>query len=426
MQLLSFIGLKPVKIKDFDISHLKACPRNAKKHDALQVQQIARSIEVFGFNNPVLIDSEGEIIAGHGRFEAAQLLRLDKVPCVVLDHLNDEQKRAFRIADNRLCENGGGWDDELLILELSDLRELAMDVELTGFTADDWQKMVPDDISETDADADDDAPDLEPEQPACSQPGDIWLLDNHRLMCGDSTIEEQVSALVGTDPVDMVWTDPPYNVDYDGGCTKKSKTRSSSKIDNDHLKHDEFCLFLKKLFLSCYQVVKCGGSFYCAHSSTYADAFISEFKSSGFKLSQVLVWTKNQIVLSRQDYLWQHEPILYGWKEGETHCWYGGRTQSTLLRANKPLKSKEHPTMKPVSLIMRMLTNPSLAGDRVLDPCGGSGSTLIACEKLKRQALLMEIDPKYCDVIIRRWQTFTGMDAVHESTGQTFNMKQVA
>ena len=405
-----------MKTKDLDISNLKACPRNAKRHDQEQVQQIARSIEVFGFNNPVLIDSSGEIIAGHGRFEAAQLLQLKQVPCVVLDHLNDEQKRAFRIADNRLSEQGGGWDEDLLMLELSDLREMNLDVELTGFTEEDWQKMMPDDVSESDAD--DDAPDLASEQPACCQTGDLWILGKNRLLCGDSTSKDQINSLVGADPVDMVWTDPPYNVNYQGG------TKEKLTIKNDNIDDAAFYQFLRDLFNHCHAVVKAGAPIYVAYADGQSVAFRQAFVDSGWKLSQTLIWVKSQIILSRQDYHWQHEPILYGWKEGESHSWYGGRTQSTLLRANKPLKNKDHPTMKPVALIMRMLTHSSQPGDRVLDPCGGSGSTLIACEKLKRHALLMEIDPKYCDVIIRRWQTFTGKDAVHETTGQTFTMKE--
>ena len=306
------------------------------------------------------------------------------------------------------------------MLELSDLRELNMDVELTGFTEDDWQKMMPDDVSESDAD--DDAPGLEPEQPACCQPGDLWQLGNHRLLCNDCTSQEQVNSLTGTDLVDMIWTDPPYNVNYHGA------TKDHLTIRNDKMDDAAFYQFLRALFGHCYDVVKPGSPIYVAYADGQSVAFRQAFVDSGWKLSQTLIWVKNQIILSRQDYHWQHEPILYGWKEGESHSWYGGRTQSTLLRANKPLKSKDHPTMKPVSLIMRMLTNSSQPGDRVLDPCGGSGSTLIACEKLKRHALLMEIDPKYCDVIIRRWQQFTGKDAVHETTGQTFNMtkQQVA
>lgn len=405
-----------MKIKDLDISKLKAYAHNAKRHDQEQVQQIARSIEAFGFNNPVLVDSDGEIIAGHGRFEAAQLLQLATVPCIVLDHLNDEHKRAFRIADNRLSEQGGGWDEDLLMLELSDLREMNLDVELTGFTEDEWQKMIPDDAIESDAD--DDVPDLKPKHPACCRPGDLWQLGNHRLLCGDCTSQKQVNSLVGTDLVDMIWTDPPYNVNYQGA------TKDHLTIKNDNMDDAAFYQFLRALFGNCHDVVKPGSPIYVAYAFGQSVAFHQAFVDSDWKLSQTLVWGKNQISLSRQDYHWQHEPILYGWKKGESHSWYGGRTQSTLLRANKPLKSKKHPTMKPVALIMRMLQNSSQAGDRVLDPCGGSGSTLIACEKLKRHALLMEIDPKYCDVIIRRWQTFTGKDVVHETTGQTFNSKE--
>lgn len=439
--------INTVKIKDYVISYLKACPRNAKKHNAAQVQQIARSIEVFGFNNPVLIDSNGEIIAGHGRFEAAQLLQLDKVPCIILEHLNDEQKRAFRIADNRLSEQGGGWDEDLLMLELSELKAVDFDTEITGFDDQHWQKMLPEKMTRS-TDQDDMAPELPDDKDTQSRTGDVWLLGNHRLMCGDSTIQQDMRKLVGDHPVDCIWTDPPYNVNYQGG-TEKQLT-----IKNDRMEFTAFCQFLLRIFENAFAVARTGCPIYVAYADSENIAFRGALTNTGWKLSQTLIWMKQHFKLSRQDYHWQHEPIIYGWKEGSEHSWYGGRTQTTIMDANlvldnmsheallklakawqyviastvikakKPNTSKEHPTMKPVTLIMRMLQNSSQPGDRVLDPCGGSGSTLIACEKLKRHALLMEIDPKYCDVIIRRWQTFTGKDAVHETTGQTFTMKE--
>jgi len=436
-----------VKIKDFDISHLKACPRNAKKHDVVQVQQIARSIEMFGFNNPVLVDSDGEIIAGHGRFAAAQLLQLEKIPCIVLDHLNDQQKRAFRIADNRLSEQGGGWDEDLLMLELTELKAVDFDTEITGFDDQHWQKMLPEKMTRS-TDQDDKIPDLPDDNDTLSCTGDVWLLDNHRLLCGDSTIQQDMRKLVGDDPVDCIWTDPPYNVNYQGG-TEEKKT-----IKNDHMEATAFCHFLFRIFENAFAVARTGCPIYVAYADSENITFREALTDTGWKLSQTLIYMKQHFKLSRQDYHWQHEPIIYGWKEGSKHSWYGGRTQTTIMDANlvlddmshkallklakswqyvmastvikakKPNTSKEHPTMKPVALIMRMLQNSCQPGDRVLDPCGGSGSTLIACEKLKRHALLMEIDPQYCDVIIRRWQTFTGKDAVHETTGQTFTMKE--
>ncbi len=291
---------------------------------------------------------------------------------------------------------------------------------------------------------DDDVPDVQNE--LVSREGDIWLLGDHRLMCGDSTNLEHVERLVGNQHVDMVWTDPPYNVDYEG------KTKESLKIDNDSMGDSQFRQFLRDLFTSAFTVTKEGGPIYVAHADTEGVNFRLALQEAGFYLKQVLIWVKSSSVMGRQDYHWQHEPILYGWKPGAAHSWYGERNKKTVIdeepktkdldknslakeikelrnrlcgtviREDKPNASREHPTMKPVELIVSMVRNSSKRGDSVLDLCGGSGSTLIACEKLGRNSRVMELDPHYCDVIIRRWQKFSGQEAVLESGGQTFGL----
>lgn len=333
------------------------------------------------------------------------------------------------------------------MLELTELKAVDFDTEITGFDDQHWQEMLPEKMTRSTC-QDDEVPDVPNDKDIQSKTGDVWLLDNHRLMCADSTHQQDIKKLTAENPVDCIWTDPPYNVNYQGGTEEKMT------IKNDHMEAGSFRQFLTMIFSNCFVVARTGCPIYVAYADSENVAFREALTDTGWKLSQTLIWMKQHFKLSRQDYHWQHEPIIYGWKEGSEHSWYGGRTQTTIMDANlvlddmsheallklakswqyviastvikekKPNTSKEHPTMKPVSLIMRMLINSSQPGDRVLDPCGGSGSTLIACEKLKRHALLMEIDPKYCDVIIRRWQNFTGKDAVHEITGQTFNSKE--
>ncbi len=432
-----------MKVISLERQALKPYDHNAKLHPQDQVNQIAASIQRFGFNNPVLVDSNHEIIAGHGRVMAARQLNLDTVPCVVLDHLSDEQKRAYRLADNRIAESGG-WDDDLLSLELSDLKAVGADLELTGFTDQDWQRLLPEKLAGSQA-GDDQVPELPGKAATRCRYGDVWCLDNHRLMCGDSTRKADLGRLVLDRRADMIWTDPPYNVNYRGG------TADRLSIANDHMHSDDFRQFLTALFGQCHHFARPGCPIYVAYADSENIAFRESLASTGWKLSQTLVWVKQHFKLSRQDYHWRHEPIIYGWKDGRTHPWYGGRKQSsvmdahlvlenmsheellklakswqqvmaaTVIRAKKPVASEEHPTIKPVALVLNMLVNSSQPGNLVLDPCGGSGSTLIAAEKSRRTACIMEIDPSYCDVIIRRWQTYTGRQAYHEDTGAAFD-----
>lgn len=426
-----------MKVITLRVKNLQPYDRNAKLHPKAQIDRLADSIQQFGFNNPVLIDSSNQIIAGHGRVLAAKQLKLKELPCVVLDHLTDEQKRAYMLADNRIAEQGG-WDDDLLSLELNDLKAMGMDLTLTGFTDEDWQKLLPEKL-DTSGPRDDQVPPLpEPENTVCKS-GDIWLLGEHRLMCGDSTNSDDMKRLTNGHPVDLVWTDPPYNVNYQGS------TEERLTIANDNLDSEAFLVFMANLFANCQMVARPGCPIYVAYADSESDAFRTGLVKGGWKLSQTLIWVKQHFKLSRQDYHWRHEPIIYGWKPGKPHPWYGGRKQSTVMdehlvldnmphdellklakswqqvingsviKCKKSVASHEHPTMKPVALVLTMLLNSSKAGDWVLDPCGGSGTTLIAAEKSHRRACLMEIDPRYCDVIIQRWQDYTGQKAINNT-----------
>jgi len=382
---------------------------------------------------------------------------MEKVPCLRIQHLNEYQKKAYILADNRLALDAG-WDEELLALELGELKnEFGFDLSLTGFDDDelDYYLTLGDEEEAVGLIDDDEAP--EPEEPTVTRRGDLWMLGDHRLLCGDSTSWEEVQALLNGELCDMCWTDPPYNVDYVG------KTKDALKIRNDKMEQEEFCSFLVAAFGVMFSALKEGGPIYVAHADTEGLNFRRAFIDAGFKLSGCLIWVKNTMVLGRSDYQWKHEPILYGWKPGAAHAWYGGRKQTTVIEAlddlpfvqlpdgryqidlgstsviiggtditveevvptifrhEKPARSAEYPTMKPVGLIIDMLKNSSKRGDVVFDPFGGSGSTMIACEKTGRKARLVELDEKYCDVIVRRWQDFTGKKAVLASSGKTFD-----
>lgn len=385
--------------------------RNSRTHSDEQVAQIAASIREFGFTNPVLIDGENGIIAGHGRLMAARKLGMSDVPVIELAHLTETQKRAYIIADNKLALNAG-WDDEMLALELGDLSEEGFDLELTGFSLDELGTILDiDGPSEglTDPDA---TPELQAE--AVTKPGDVWVMGKHRVMCGDSTSIESVEKLCQGQHVDMLLTDPPYNVAYEG------KTKDALKIKNDMMGNDEFRTFLRDAFTAADAVMKAGAVFYIWHADLEGYNFRGACFDTGWQVRQCLIWKKQTIVMGRQDYHWKHEPCLYGWKEGAGHLWATDRKQSTILEFDRPSRNGEHPTMKPVALFEYQMLNNTKGGDIVLDSFGGSGTTLIAAEKNGRIARLMELDPKYCDVIVRRWQEYTGKTATLEADGHTF------
>jgi DNA modification methylase len=400
----------PDQLETIKIDALIPYARNSRTHSDGQVAQIAASIKEFGFTNPVLIDGLGGIIAGHGRVLAARKLGMSEVPCIRLDHLTDAQKRAYVIADNRLALNSG-WDTEMLKVEFADLQELGFDLELTGFDLDEIKELLAPVGTEGLTDPDD-APPL-PEHPR-TVPGDIWVMGKHRLLCGDSTSMDDLAKLTDGQLVDMWLTDPPYNVAYEG------KTKEALTIKNDEMGDDQFRQFLRDAYTAADTVMKPGAVFYIWHADSEGYNFRGAAQDAGWKVRQCLIWKKSSMVMGRQDYHWKHEPCLYGWKEGAGHLWAADRKQTTILEFEKPTRNGEHPTMKPVALFEYQLLNNTKGGDQVLDSFGGSGTTLIAAEKNGRVARIMELDPKYCDVIVKRWQDFTGKIATHAETGEPF------
>ena len=386
---------------------------NARTHSDEQVAQIAASIREFGFNNPILVDGERGLIAGHGRLLAARKLGLATVPVIELAHLSPTQKRAYILADNRLAENAG-WDKELLALELADLKLSEFDLDLLGFSDDELDELL--NAANKEGLTDDDAVPEVTENPV-SRTGDIWLLGNHRLLCGDATKPEDYQRLLGAELVDMAFTDPPYNVNY--ANTAKDKLRGKNRpILNDNL-GDDFGEFLAAACTNILSVTK--GAVYVAMSSSELDTLQSAFRAAGGKWSTFIIWAKNTFTLGRADYQRQYEPILYGWRDGADHFWCGARDQGDVWQIKKPAKNDLHPTMKPVELVERAILNSSKSRDIVLDPFGGSGTTLIAAEKSGRQARLIELDPKYVDVIVKRWQDYSGGRATRQSDGMAFD-----
>lgn len=385
--------------------------RNSRTHSDAQVSQVAGSIREFGFTNPVLIDAQDGIIAGHGRVLAALKLKMDTVPCIRLSHLTETQRKAYVIADNKLALNSG-WDTEMLLLEFSDLEAAEFDMELLGFSDEELDAMKPEQIPEglTDEDY---VPEVQPDP--VSKVGDVWLLGKHRLMCGDSTSIETVEVLMDGGLADQLITDPPYNVAYVG------KTKDAMKIQNDSMDDESFRQFLRDAFVAADAVMKSGAVFYIWHADSEGYNFRGACKDSGWTVRQCLIWKKQTLVMGRQDYHWKHEPCLYGWKDGAGHLWATDRKQTTILEFDRPSRSTLHPTMKPVDLIEYQVLNNTKGQDVVLDLFGGGGSTMIACEKTGRHARLMELDPKYVDVIVKRWQEFTGKQATHAATGATFD-----
>jgi DNA modification methylase len=395
-------------IELIDIESLIPYARNSRTHSDSQVAQIAASIKEFGFTNPVLIDADGGIIAGHGRIMAARKLGLVEIPCIRLGHLTEAQKRAYVIADNKLALNAG-WDTEMLVNELRDLEGMDFDLELTGFSAEELADMLA--VKEEGKTDEDDAPEV-PVEPI-TKPGDIWILGKHRLMCGDSCSTNDMEKLCDGQLVDMWLTDPPYNVAYEG------KTKDALTIQNDSMDDDQFRQFLRDAYVTADIVMKPGAVFYIWHADSEGYNFRGAAQDAGWKVRQCLIWKKSTMVMGRQDYHWKHEPCLYGWKEGAGHLWATDRKQTTILEFDKPSRNGEHPTMKPVALFEYQMLNNTKGGDIVLDSFGGSGTTLIAAEKHGRYARLMELDPKYCDVIVKRWEDFTGKKAELEQKNGT-------
>jgi site-specific DNA-methyltransferase (adenine-specific) len=391
-----------MKITQKKVESLIPYINNSRIHSDEQVAQIAASIKEFGWTNPILVDGANGIIAGHGRLLAARKLGYKEVPTIELADLTDTQRKAYIIADNRLALNAG-WDNEMLTIELNDLLADGFALELLGFDPKELNALLEPEVVQglTDEDA---VPDV-PEEPK-TKLGDIYQLGNHRLMCGDSTNVEAVVELTGGAGVDMLLTDPPYNVAYEG------KTKESLTIQNDSMGNDQFRQFLRDAFVTADTVMKKGAVFYIWHADSEGYNFRGACYDAGWKVRQCLIWKKSSMVMGRQDYHWKHEPCLYGWKDGAGHLWATDRKQTTILEFDKPSRNGEHPTMKPVGLFEYQMLNNTKGGDVVLDLFGGSGTTMLAAEKHGRHGYLMELDPKYCDVIVKRWEDFTGKTAV--------------
>lgn len=469
-------GIPQIKLKD--IETLIPYARNTRTHSKVQVEQIMRSLVEFGWTNPVLADDMG-IVAGHGRVMAAQELYrkgkqilfpngspipIGQVPVVDCTGWSNEQRRAYIIADNKLALNAG-WDEELLSMELKELDATGFDLDLIGFDEAELAGLLADDELELPSGMDPDAAPPLPENPV-SRLGDTWILGAHRVHCGDSTSPDAWDQLMQGERADVVWTDPPYNVDVGRKNKLMDKAvggvrSATGSIKNDKMTDEEFEQLLAGVFSCLFSVMQPGAPIYVAHSDKAGHQFRSQFEKAGLHFSQMLIWKKNQMVLGMADFQPIHEPVLYGWKKGSRHKWHGGRKQTTVMEIGeggpisrdengrwvirvgdsvlvvdgeakleesptsvfnvpKPEKSGLHPTQKPVELIERMLRNSARGGDIVVDSFGGSGSTLLAADRLGMCARLMELSPKFVDVIVRRWQDYTGRTAVHAVTGEEF------
>lgn len=451
------------------IESLTPYARNSKKHSDEQLALIQSSMVEWGFTNPVLADEKG-IVAGHGRvmaatrlYSAGQSLRFPNgaeipvgmVPVIDCTGWSDAQRRAYVIADNRLAEKGAEWDLEMLKLEIDDLMASGFDFEMTGFSSDDLAGLFAlEDVPGNEKDPDD-CPDA-PETPH-SKPGDVWVLGPHRVACGDSTDVGVWDKVMQGELADACWCDPPYNVAYN--------SKLAGSIKNDDMGDSEFLDLLRGMFGAMFSVMKPGAAIYVAHADTEGLNFRRAFIESGFKLSGCIIWRKDSLVLGRSDYQWMHEPILYGWKPGSAHKWFGGRKQTTIAEYGntgpvkqaadgrwvieigdtvlvvdgdakieespssvvfheKPKRSADHPTMKPVGLIEKQLRFSARPGDIVIDCCGGSGSTMMAAERLGMCARLVELDPKFVDVECQRYFDYTGRVPVHAETGEPFPVKR--
>lgn len=377
------------EMKMVPIAKMVPYQNNARTHSPAQIQKLRSSLREFGFVNPVIIDRDYNVIAGHGRIAAAREEGITEVPCVFVDHLTEAQKKAYILADNRMAMDAG-WDEELLRVELEALEEMGFDLGMTGFDEKELAALFPTE----EAKEDDFNVDAELQKPTFTKNGDVWTLGRHRLICGDSTKDETYALLMDGVKANLVITDPPYNVNYKG---------SAGKIKNDNMQGDKFYEFLLAAFQNMESVMAPDASIYVFHADTEGLNFRRAFADAGFYLSGCCIWKKQSLVLGRSPYQWQHEPVLYGWKKNGKHQWYTGRKETTIWEFDKPKKNGDHPTMKPIPLLAYPIGNSSMANSVVLDPFGGSGSTLIACEQTDRICRTIELDEKFCDVIVNRY-----------------------
>ena len=410
--------MSDIEVEYLDTTAITPFARNSRTHSDEQVAQVAASIKEFGWTNPILIDETSTIIAGHGRLMAAQRLGYTSVPTITLNGLTDAQKRAYVIADNKLALNAG-WDDEMLAVEMESLIDEGFDLSLTGFEADEIDSLLAE-ASKVDAgNTDDDEIPEAPEEPI-SKLGDIYELGRHRLVCGDSTDMQVIDTLMRGEQADFIFTDPPWNVNYGANLANgKYKDRT---ILNDHMSSDDWQTFCADIAVSLFAASKAGAPIYCVMSAQEWPVIDAALRQAGFHWSSTIIWAKDSLVISRKDYHTQYEPIWYGWNESASRLVVlEDRKQSDVWEMQRPRKSELHPTTKPVELVERAINNSAKAGGIVLDLFGGSGSTLIAAEKAGRKARLVELDPKYVDVIVTRWQEFTGQKAVCAKSKQTFD-----
>ena len=387
---------------------------NARTHSPEQINKLRSSLREFGFINPVIIDRDFGVIAGHGRILAAKEEGIAEVPCVFADHLTQAQKKAYILADNRMAMDAG-WDEELLRVEIEALQAETFDLSLTGFDEKELSDLFKDDADVQEDDFDVDA---ELEKPTFSKSGDVWTLGRHRLFCGDSTKADTFAVLMNGRKANLVVTDPPYNVNYEG---------TAGKIKNDNLADEKFYQFLFEAFSNIEKVMADDASIYVFHADTEGMNFRKAFSDAGFYLSGCCIWKKPSLVLGRSPYQWQHEPCLYGWKKSGKHQWYADRKQTTIWEFEKTKRNTDHPTMKPIPLLAYPIQNSSMSNTLVLDPFGGSGSTMIACEQTDRDCYTIELDEKYCDVIVKRYIEQVGSaDGVSvERDGKTYTFAEL-
>ncbi len=371
---------------------------NARTHSPEQLAKLRSSLREFGFINPVIIDRDFNVIAGHGRIAAAKEEGITEVPCVFVDYLTEAQKKAYILADNRMALDAG-WDEELLRIEIESLQGADFDVSLTGFGEDEIADLF---AGDGEKDVKDDDFDLSAalEKAAFVEKGDIWTVGRHRLMCGDATSAEDVAALMDGKKANLIVTDPPYGVSF--------KSSGGLTIQNDSMKGDEFYTFLYNSFVCMVEHLESGGAAYVFHADTEGLNFRKAFVHAGFHLAGVCIWVKNSLVLGRSDYQWQHEPVLYGFLKNGKHPWYSDRKQTTIWNYDKPKRNKNHPTSKPLDLLGYPISNSSQENAIVLDTFGGSGSTMMACEQTNRICFMCELDEKYASVILRRYVEDTG------------------
>lgn len=387
------MGKMTTEMKLMKVSQLVPYINNARTHNEEQITKLRSSFREFGFINPVIIDRECNVIAGHGRIIAAKAEGIEEIPCVFADHLTDAQKKAYIIADNRMAQDAG-WDEELLRIEIEALQAEAFDIALTGFEEQEIADLF---AMESDSEVEDDDFDLNDalEKAAFVQKGDVWQVGRHRLMCGDATNEEDVAILMDGKKANLIVSDPPYGVSF--------QSSDGLSIKNDSMKGEEFYQFLLKAFQNMASHLTKGGAAYIFHADTEGLNFRRAFVDAGFHLAGCCIWVKNSLVLGRSDYQWQHEPILYGFMKNGKHSWYSDRSQTTIWNFDKPKRNKNHPTSKPLDLLAYPIGNSSQANGIVIDTFGGSGSTLMACEKTNRICYMMELDEKYASVILRRY-----------------------